>query len=593
MELVATKMTTIAKQLDMFGRAIESSPVERMSFAAVNFIAAKKGYLIAEELCTAEVLHWLDMKPIDYNSTFYKEWSDVISKSRFDLFIDQMMHYASTYGTDYTGEPYIPNTGSDTPDFTKLKVIAPITKEELFGKCSTMLYSGIALKEDTIVDILAILKDIGCDIELGRVRNKEAKMHLYKMLNLVPDSAEEMVRYLVFLCTDKTMVIKDKATFTAIRASRVEVTDKINLFGIEKLAAVFYRYKTLFIAMRNSKSNKVCINRLRKLAKTHHEPHTGGFFERILQDPSLLAGLPQMLSKLNNFKKITLLQTINIRAKELSIRPFVVRNQKLYMKEEKTTTKDYYADVYVAIYNSLIESLKAKACKVKLSDVVNLTLPTSEKSFIGNLPLGTQFLIGEEDAIVGINWRAVDGANDIDLKYIDIDGGQVGWNASYYDSGKNVVYSGDLTSANPEATELLYASKGFKPGIVKVNLFNGAPDSKFTVFVAKEKITSMQRGYMVDPNHILFQTQLALTSKEMSLGIITEGKFTLASFRTGSKRVAGDSITNKYTEYVLKTMDCYLDMRTVLTDAGFTITNEDYELDLSNPDKSALINLLS
>ena len=83
-----------------------------------------------------------------------------------------------------------------------------------------------------------------------------------------------------------------------------------------------------------------------------------------------------------------------------------------------------------------------------------------------------------------------------------------------------------------------------------------------------------------------------MASKEQTLGVITENKFVLAQFRTGNGRVAGDSVTNQYTEYVLNTLDCYLSLEKVLRAAGFTFTGSNPDLDLSEVSKDSLISLL-
>ena len=94
--------------IKIFGVAV-SEPTEMLSFATVNTEAVKKGYIVHPDACTKSVLNFIREQNVDYNSTFYKTFEDVTSKSRFELFIDQVLHYASTYGTDYQGEAYVPN----------------------------------------------------------------------------------------------------------------------------------------------------------------------------------------------------------------------------------------------------------------------------------------------------------------------------------------------------------------------------------------------------------------------------------------------------------------------------------------------------
>ena len=98
---------------------------------------------------------------------------------------------------------------------------------------------------------------------------------------------------------------------------------------------------------------------------------------------------------------------------------------------------------------------------------------------------------------------------------------------------------------------------------------------------------------MVDPNNILFSVDCVMDSQEKTLGVAGDDKFILAQFRSGKGRVAGDSVTNKYTDYAMNTLDTYVDMRKVLTDAGFTFVEKESEadIDLTKLSKDSLIDL--
>lgn len=570
--------------IKLFGKAFPGNDV---AFSTINQLAVRVGYLVHPDCCTKEVMEFLQTRPVNYNATFYKSWNDVISKNRFELFVDQIRHYVSTYGTDFQGKPFIPNEGSEQPEFTNLKVIAPITKEEVNDRCCEMLYSGIALSADTLASILELVTSV----EIEKVKNKEALMSLHKKFDTVPTDSVEFVRFLVFLATGKTLLIKDKATIATLKLAKIDLAKLVDSFGAEKLSEVFLRFKPIFLALK--KGNETTVNHLRRLANKNHKPMKMGFFEAILSDTSLIPQLPERLKDCSNFKKVLLLQTILIRQKELDMRFFGIRNGKLWAKEEKSVNKTHYYILYSIIYQSLIDSLRLKAAGVKIPIGVKLTLPTSEKSFIGNYPLGTSFDLGNTDAIVGIHWRDSEGANDLDLSLTDNKGNKIGWNSSYSNDEKSLVYSGDMTSANPEAVELMYASKGFLPSIVKVNRYSGEVGSKFRLFLATEKIVNMKQNYMVNPNNILFMIDCEMSAKEKSFGVITENRFILSQFKTGNKIVSGDSITNKYTDYALATLNCYLDLEKVLIDAGFTINSGNESIDLTNLSKDTLINLLS
>ena len=579
----------------LFNKAIPST--EKINFGEVNKIASKLGIIVHPDICNREVLNWLNEQKFNPNSTFYKSWNDVIVKSRWELYLDQIKHYASTYGTDFKGEVYLPEGNLEIPKFTEFKVITPITKEEVISRCEGMLFSGIALKEDTMTNVLSILTWLNHKIDVDKVKNKEAKMLLCKTYNLLPSDAAELVRYLVYLHTDKTLLIKSPEVIKMISAKHVDITKIVKTFGEEKLSSVFFRFKPIFLALKKNHMNRKLINKLRRLANKFHKPMVDGFFETLLSNKENVYQLEGRLKTITNFKKIGLLQTINVRLKELGERVYLVRNQKIFIKTDqnyKYTDTDYLKVVYSIIYEDLVNSMKEKACKVKLPQGINLTLPTSEKSFIGNFPIGTSFDFGDSDNILGIYWRGEDGADDLDLKRIDIDGTQYGWNAAYKNAENSIVYSGDMTSAYPEATELFYAKSGVKPSILKVNLFSGSINSKFKFFIAKEKITGRDfRNYMVDPNNILFSVDCVMDSQEKTLGVAGDDKFILAQFRSGKGRVAGDSVTNKYTDYAMNTLDTYVDMRKVLTDAGFTFVEKESEadIDLTKLSKDSLIDL--
>ena len=350
------------KEILLFNKALN---VKNVSFYEVNNIANQKGYLVHPDCCNDRVLTWLNTLPINYNSTFYKSWHTVIGKSRFELFIDQAMHYMSTYGTCYNGEVYIPNENPTIVAFNDYKIILPITIEEISLKIQGMFNSGIALKQETIEDCLSLAKEFNISLNYTSIRNKEVLMHLYKELDTLPTKPEEMVRFLVFLYTGKTLLIKDKKTIAIIKENPKQISELIKIFGIEKLSEVFYRFKQLFLAMK--KNNESVINTLRRLAVKNHKPYQSSYFEQILSGKSDLSKLEENLKHLNNFKKVLLLQTINIRKTDVNIQPIIVRNGKLWVNEaNKSQDKNYYSLAYYMIYISLIDSLSKKKCKIKL-----------------------------------------------------------------------------------------------------------------------------------------------------------------------------------------------------------------------------------
>lgn len=280
---------------------------------------------------------------------------------------------------------------------------------------------------------------------------------------------------------------------------------------------------------------------------------------------------------------------------------FIKKNESTYVKGKKTkATKTYSSDelknlnsFYEVLYNELISRLALKACKVKMNPLIDLTVPTSEKNFIGNYPIGTSLNAGDNDIMVGIHWFGKDGAQDLDLSLYDLNGDKMGWN-SYYNKGTDIIYSGDMTSANPEASEIFYAKKGFATHIVGVNLYRGEENSKFKLFVAKEKVTDLKKNHMVERKNIILDVDLCMDGSEKKLGLINDGKFILLDLTSGNGRVGRTSEYDVlYTSYIKDTSDCFLSLKDVLKCAGFTLVEdgEEADIDLTNLDKSALLKL--
>jgi len=582
------------KEIKLFGKALNT---KSLSPVTVNELASSKGYVVHPDCCNERVVDFLNSIPTNYNTTFYKSVADVISKSRIELFIDQILHYASTYGTGYTGTPYIPNPefGVENPttiDFTDCKVIAPITVEEISEKVCDLLYSGIALKGDTIEDIFALINEFSIKVDINSVKNIESKMHLYKALNILPTSADEMVRYLVFLHTGKTLVIKNSMSLNTIIANPTPIEALVTSFGAEKLASVFFRYKPLFLAMKCD-ANKKIINKLRRLADKHHKPFVAGFWETLLAKPVSVHLFLSKLADLSNFKKVRLIKAIAERQSEMKNRLIVIRNGKTHIAPAAQQNAGHYGMLQAMLFESLVNSLKGKACKVKLPENIRLAIPSSQKTFVGNIPYGSYIMPSKENSVFGIVWRGEEGAQDLDLAYMGMDGQRIGWDSRYYSHSLSIVYSGDVTNANPEACEYMFCKEGLANGIITVNAFNARDNSMFSFFVGQTDDDFTVSRNTPSEDIIKFKAEMHITG-ESSVGFYMDGKIYFCDFNSGSSRVSSfNQKTQDTVQYFVDTKDTFLYWDDVLTEAGFEITDTDYDIDLSDGDIATMISLLS
>ena len=580
------------ESLRLFHKELEGNQSE--SFKNVNFIALNRGFLVTFGACTSDTVEYLEKIQINPNATFYKTWSDIISNSRFELYLDQLKHYASTYGTNFTGPQYVPNDGDITlPDMKEITVINTISKTDLISKCLNMLYSGIALKEETLIDVQSILTKLNTVPDIELIKNKEAKMLYCKKSNTIPNNPEELVRFLIYIATGKTLLIKSQEVLDNILRHPIMLSKYITKDNIKSVASVFYRYKPIFLAMKYTAENSTIVNKLRKLAVKYHQPKKPSFWSNVITSGATCSDIIEHLDTINNFKKVAIINELFRRdVEDIDNKPYFIRNGKMFVGPLKHKLQGNDQLCFI-LNNSLIESLSKKKCKVKFPKDIDIALPSSEKSFIGDYPLYSNIPI-TKDTVFGIYWKEEWGTKDFDLSYMSKDGNKTGWNGSYAD--KNApIFSGDMTYAVPEATELLYFPNGYDGlGILNVNRYSKEETSSLNIFVAKEKIKNMEKNYMVNPDDIIFSNHVSPKSHQRIYGVIANNRIYLTDINDGDHRVSYDTNSTKgFLDYVVKTIDAHLSLADVLLLAGFTEDEENPDIDFTKLDKATLIELLS
>ena len=591
--------------LRLFGKELRQDvKTDTKIFNRVNGGAIKKGYLVTMGACTEDTVAYLDEIDINPNSTFYAAWEDVLSKNRIELLMDQLYHYASTYGTNYEGTPYIPNNIDIDLPYKELKVIDTISLEEAQHRILTMVYSSMPMKDNTLDDIITVIRGLSISylVDIDTIQNRELKLRMYELQNTVPSNPEELVKYIVYRATGSTLVIKSKEAIAKLKGGFISLSDFINKDNISEISSIFYRYKAIFLALKHTHNgNAEIVNKLRRLAKRNHKPMKAPFWNTCFEQT--LFNIAKYGDGLSNFKKIALINTINARFANIDsdYKPYIIRNGKIFIKEKEQHLSpeevQKYSQIRAILYESLLRSIKQKKLTVKYNHSINLTMPTSEKTFIGNYPMYSSIKM-DIDTIIGIYWREDWGAKDLDLSFVEAGSfTKIGWDANF--STANIIFSGDMTSAKPEATELLYFKSDLgisEGGLIRVNNYNGEDNSKFNLFVAKEKIEerNFKKNYMCDPNNIILRAECFMDSKDKFLGITYDETFYLATLRFGDNITSkGSEIADGYSEYISRSAKSMLTLNDVLKDAGFEDTIIDPDLDFTNPTKDMFMKLLS
>lgn len=556
----------------IFGKVLKDNK-PKVSFARMNELTFPMGIFVPEELCYSWLYTYLQESKINPNSTFYKCWEDIASRTRFELFLDQICHYASTYGTDFQGEVWTMNDGEilNFP-FKELKVLEGITEDELIPEIQKLGYSNIAFS-DEVLDFLLENKQY---LDIDKIKNRTLKMMCitedYQFKN-----GQECLNWILWKFFGISMLVKNEDTLRVIRMKAGKEILPILEKNKVVLASIFLRNKDVFMQFKACKELCHIVNVLRKLAAKLHKPMRKSDWLQLdklsaMQRAKLLKDAPifklvQMYNALNNPTGY-----------------YVIRNGKAYYKESACREKN------PAILYEILMAIVAKVPEVEavaLPEGIELAMPMSEKNFIGNIPLGSYINCAKKNTMIGIYWRNEWGAKDLDLHVKTIEGESIGWNSSYRRNSE-VFFSGDMTSADPEATEVMWFKKEPVTSIVSVSEFRGDSKYCFDVFVAQENATDFTRSYMVDPRHIIHKARMEFEGKRgVTLGFFKDGKFIFHSCNVGNNCVP--------TEYRTKILEhlsqcSYLTVQEVLKLKGIAVS-DDAEVKLFS--KGDLINFFS
>lgn len=596
--------------ITLFGCAVKGHPTKEL-IQQCNLEALKSGYIIEPECCTEDVLEFFKNWTANYDSTFYKTWQDMKSKSREEILWDQIFHYMTTIWVGYEwGYGLIPNNHeyTETPEcFKELKVVKAVSMSELLDRCLELDKSGIALSNevvDFIANIFAQCHLEGCKEEdIIGFTNKELRAKLFAAYDIIPLDAFDILRYIATKTLGNAMIIQNRESIQKIKIAQKDANKRFDFSRLDDkrlvaLSSIFLRYKNWILAFKDDKTtpNNSAINKLRRLAKAYHKPMQVGFWEDILAKKPSLEIVIANLNTLSIWKRVKIMQACKERIAKSQYKSYLIRNQKLWYTEN---TPEEDVKYYEALYLILKTTVPKK--KVRLPKNIILAAPSSEKSFIGNYPLGSKFRF-DNSAFAGMYWRR--GWGQIyDVHYFTNEpfsngGGRrydqrhIGWNSSFKLSDDSIMFSGDVCSPSPDATDVMLVKKSAPAGYFTINYYSMYWDRE------SEKRCDFILGYgnenstrMVNPADIVFRIPLEFTQPQKIVGYFENGEFTLGMFD-----VPGGMVPT-FQEGLSKTLQARCQSYVPLSDL-VEVVPDDYEgddfVDLSGEiDKDTIIKLLS
>jgi hypothetical protein len=556
------------------------------------------------------------------NASFHKSWKVVRDTPMETLVLQQIIHYFTTYGLERLGAynqatVYIPKEVLQVPTISiqdlPVIVIHGLTKEEILEKI-VELGSGVALMQETLDDIMEII--VANDYEstfVHGIKNRELKMLLYDLYNILPREPVEFLRYVVIKLTGESLLIKNDALIEKIKGADRKIWDGILLRDVpEDLASIFFRFKPIFLALKSLSKNKNFFNRLRKKANRMHRPLPEDYLNAVtahLKWGDLdLDKLVRKLEGASIFRKVRLANALTYRWRFIDSIVYRVRNGRGWATSFEFPSNVLYnleralEIICGSIVNDLRKNVEGKT--IYIPEFMHYTIPATEKMFTGNFPTGTSVAISD-DTVTGIHWTNTDRRIDLDLSVIG-QSGKLGWDAGYRSNDLKILFSGDMTDApKPHgATELFYFNGRISdPKIIMVNYFNFSDDEvRCDLLVAQEKVKSFDRNYMVDPNKVLARSQVNVSKKQNVIGLIANvdkvNRVYFANMSIGNSITSGmNDQSMRSRAYLVNSVTSSLELRDLLVHAGAIVVNKKPEgdfLDLSSEalNKTTILSLL-
>lgn len=495
----------------------------------------------------------------ELNSTFHKNWEIISEKTENKLKFEQIMSYLYAYyikdiadiswikvNFDLWEYQDIKNTDFNIAELKKI-TIKFYTKEEI-KKELLILLNGVALKEDTLKEILNISQILNLFKDkdfFNNINNKEFKVMVYDELKIMPEKVDEFLRYLIYKALWITLLINNIRTFYML--SNLENTEDneiqtveellkkyIDQYWIDNLSKNFHRYRNIFLWIKHiSENTRKIVNKIKrnydlKWKKRDKKSinYIDDFIKISLEWKKINEkDLKKALENVNIFRKIKLLQALKYKLNIIEDKDqiwkqynsYFIRNWKLYVKNIKNINtfykkNKYYETALNIVKEDIIEELRKKVewKNILLDKNIIYWLPDSEKKFLGNFPFWTKVIIDQNNdnyLSLGVLWKAYNSEEkaDIDVSILGTDNNKIwwDWDQKVENFNEKIYFSGDvvgntMTMLKDENNNEYYAGAEYL-------LFKKIPSNKWYVLYTNLYVGPSDKD--VDTNIMIWFTK--------------------------------------------------------------------------------------
>lgn len=481
------------------------------------------------------------------------------------------MHYATTYGglSEFFGGVYIPNSPEQiaVDSFSTLTRIEIVSLKTMKESLQNLINQPIAFPSEDIARLAFLVDKLGLNTET--IQNKELIIHLIAGYNTVPKDPQILLRALVFLCTNSTQLIKNKRLYHLLyymshyidsnKKDRIKTLVQlyIKMYGAQALADHYRPNKKLWLTLRKMGLQKE-VNHIKRLSDKKHVSHETFTILEKEQDLSRFS-VYQLIKVYNYVCEQKALESEYIQA-------YRIRNGRVFVaqKLKKQHSNEMIEKALTAITTEIRARFAKKELKFYNPDThINIKMPTSAKSFIGQYPMYTS--IKTDNAFqIGIYW---DTDMDLDLHAHSANGDHCGY---YEESINGCVHTGDMThlNQNNQAAEAIKVTN-VHDATFSINLFSGNT-ANYKLYIAKQ-FDGNPTNVLAD-GQVIFQTQAKIEHNGDVFGTSIDDHFILTNLKLGG-RVPDHTQSELLVDAIKRKATTTLDLTTFAEIVGATFVD--------------------
>lgn len=290
---------------------------------------------------------------------------------------------------------------------------------------------------------------------------------------------------------------------------------------------------------------------------------------------------------------------------------YIIRNGKMFIRSDRELKEaiDYShaREVEAMLKEELISRVRKKVAgkRVLFPEGLDLVAPTSERNFVGDVPLFTSYKLSKNN-FIGVYWRDEWGTHDFDLSFCSFSGAEFGWHSNYKDGENKIIFSGDMTKAPYGATEMFHIEREVPDGVFYVNRYWGKVGSRLRLFFGQgTPVMGKTYGefggeeFSMDPMDVRLQADMVSEKREQMVGVVMDSRFYFCNLQTSESAISCarlyplEKVFGHKIASVVNLRDLLLEAGAVEYKKGENAGEPDFDLRLTQGLRPTLIGLFS